>query len=413
MNRLVRQTAVIARRDFVATVFTPTFLIFLLAPFFMILLGVVGGLGASRAGQASVVPGEIVALVSAEDATRLHAADGALRRIYRAHEEPPALRTLSLPADPASAARTLIARPDVQTGAVLYGPLDRPHILVGPLGPRAGDYLARLAEDALRAGRAGIAVDARLSQPIVERIAHKAPTPRGKEGLGFGAVFVLFFLTLLLAGQAVGTMAEEKSNKVIEILAAAVPLEAVFLGKLIGMFGVALLFIAFWGALAVIGIAQAPVDAALSAHLSPAIGLPAFLVLAAAYFTMAYLLLGAVFLGVGAQAATVREIQLLSLPITLFQVAMFGMSSAAASDPGSTVARVAEIFPFSSPFAMAARAATETALWPHLLALGWQALWVAITIIVSARLFRRGVLKSGSGTLFRRRRPQAPDASLT
>src|SRR3546814_19187722 len=45
-------------------------------------------------------------------------------------------------------------------------------------------------------------------------------------------------------------MAEERANKVIEVLAAAVPLESVFLGKLIGMFGVAMVFIAFWGTIA-------------------------------------------------------------------------------------------------------------------------------------------------------------------
>ena len=69
----------------------------------------------------------------------------------------------------------------------------------------------------------------------------------GKGQAAFFTVFGIFFLTLLLAGQAVGTMAEERSNKVIEVLAAAVPLESVFLGKLLGMFGVAVLFVAFWG----------------------------------------------------------------------------------------------------------------------------------------------------------------------
>ena len=44
-------------------------------------------------------------------------------------------------------------------------------------------------------------------------------------------------------------------------------------------------------------------------------------------------------------------------------------------------------------------------LWPHAAALLWQLLWVAITIWISAGLFRRGVLKSGPGLLsFLRRR---------
>ena len=124
-----------------------------------------------------------------------------------------------------------------------------------------------------------------------------------------------------------------------------------------------------------------------------------------AYFVMAYMLLGAVFLGLGAQASTQRELQMLSLPITIFQVAMFGFAVAAAADPTSWTATAAAAFPFSSPFAMVARAANSPELLPHLLALAWQALWVALTITVAARLFRRGVLQSGSPKLRLRKRP--------
>jgi ABC-2 type transport system permease protein len=227
-------------------------------------------------------------------------------------------------------------------------------------------------------------------------------------------VFTIFLLTLLLAGQTVSSLAEEKGNKVIEILAAAVPLESVFLGKLLGMLGVAILFIAFWFALAMGGgflyalqadpaaiAAGAAAGAAKPALMAaPATGWLFFLGISLAYFIMAFLLLGAAFLGVGAQAATVREIQMLSLPITIFQVGMFSLSAAAASAPGTGLARFAQIFPFSSPFAMAARAATDDAVGVHLLALGWQAIWVALTVYLSVRLFRAGVLSSGSGWKF-------------
>jgi ABC-2 type transport system permease protein len=210
----------------------------------------------------------------------------------------------------------------------------------------------------------------------------------------------------MLAGQVVGTMAEERSNKVIEILAAAVPLESVFFGKLIGMFGVALLFLLFWGTVVFnIGTLLPPRVTAPFVGAGPAVGMPIFVALFFAYFVMAYMLLGAVFLGIGAQASTQRELQMLSLPITIFQVAMFGFASGAAASPDSWVATAAELFPFSSPFAMAARAANSPELWRHGLALAWQAMWVAITVSIAARLFRRGVLQSGSPKLRFRKRP--------
>ena len=55
------------------------------------------------------------------------------------------------------------------------------------------------------------------------------------------------------------------------------------------------------------------------------------------------------------------------------------------------------MFPLSSPFAMLARAAQSEALWPHMLALAWQALCVILFVRFGAMIFRRRVMKSGKG----------------
>ncbi|HEX9801877.1 MAG TPA: ABC transporter permease, partial [Gammaproteobacteria bacterium] len=112
---------------------------------------------------------------------------------------------------------------------------------------------------------------------------------------------------------------------------------------------------------------------------------------------MAYMLLGALFIGIGAQATTVREVQTLSMPVTMGQVVVFFLASYAAGNPGSPAEIAAAAFPLSSPFTMIARAAQSPELWPHLLALGWQLLWIGIIIRLGVRLFRRNVLKSGRG----------------
>jgi ABC-2 type transport system permease protein len=110
---------------------------------------------------------------------------------------------------------------------------------------------------------------------------------------------------------------------------------------------------------------------------------------------MSYLLIGAVFLGIGAQASTVREVQTLSMPVTMAQLALFAFASMGVGNPDSSEAIAAAVFPLSSPFAMLGRAAEQGALWPHLVALLWQALWVAIILHLAAGIFRRSVLKSG------------------
>ncbi|WP_409049776.1 ABC transporter permease, partial [Sphingomonas sp.] len=133
----------------------------------------------------------------------------------------------------------------------------------------------------------------------------------------------------------------------------------------------------------------------LSAMTEPAVGWPAFLGLTWVYFAMSYLLLGSVFLGIGAQASTVREVQTLSMPVTMAQVLVFGFAASAVGDATSTHALAAAAFPLSSPYVMIARAAEQPDLWPHLIAIVWQLLWVALILRFAARLFRRSVLQSG------------------
>lgn len=376
MTRLLRQALVIARRDFTAITLTPTFLIFLLAPLFMFGVATIGSLGAVRAidGQRGA------ALIVAPSArlAGLRAAEQQLRGVVGG--DPGAPPVLFRAGDSRSAEAMLHER---GVAAVLSGPADRPVIAHGPGGEREAAYLAQLAAAATGA-KAHITASSNAPRAQAGR----------SEGTAFGAVFLMFFLSLILSSQAISTLAEERNNKVIEILAAAVPLEAVFLGKLLGLLGVALVFAGFWGTIGIVGALSAVEPVQLQA-IAPAIGIPAFATLFVGYFVLSFLLLGAVFLGVGAQASTMREIQMLSLPVTIFQVAMFALASAGANAPHSSVGLVAAMFPFSSPFAMAARAAVGVPAWQHVLAFAWQLLWLAITIIIAARLFRRGVLKSG------------------
>lgn len=395
MKSVFSYSLIIARRDFLAVVATPTFLLFLLAPLFMIVLAALGGTGASQVAVTSANAARIAVIAAPADVEAVKAANEALRGLTGRFAGPPDLEVIVSKADAAAEAKALMASTKMDYIAVMHGPLDAPTITHQEMAIGSPVFLASLANEVIRERKTGTRFDQKLSKPTMTVIKRQESSVGGRQLTAYLAVFVVFFLTLLLAGQAVGMLAEEKSNKVIEILAAAVPLEAVFLGKLVGMFGVALLFVSFWGGLAGLALLAVP-DLAKLATLAPAVGVPVFLTLCALYFTMAYMLLGAVFLGVGGQAATVREVQMLSLPVTIFMVAMFGMSSAGANSPGSTLATFTQWFPFSSPYAMTARAATDSAVLPHIIALVWQAIWVAITIWVAARLFRVGVLKSGS-----------------
>ncbi|MBO9714509.1 ABC transporter permease [Sphingomonas sp.] len=404
--RFLRQTLTIARRDFTSTVFTPMFLLFLLTPVLMIGFGIVGGL----AGQSAATSGEankrLVVIASPRDAMIIAETDRQLRLIFPSGDAPPILRIDSPGANVSAQAHGLFGKDKHEVSAVLYGPLEQPVILRTPRAGADVRYLTQLAEQSQRARKLGST--ARQSAPEIQVVQQGSASASGRAGIAYFGVIGIFVLTLMLSSQAVGTMAEERSNKVIEVLAAAVPLESVFLGKLIGMFGSAVLFILFWGTMiANLPRLLPPEFASGLSNLTPAIGVPAFPLLFVAYFTMSYMLLGAVFLSLGALASTPREIQLLGLPMTVFQFALFGLSTYSITHEGTWGSIAAKVLPFSSPSAMVGFAANSDSIWPHVAALGWQALWVGIVVSLGARTFRRGVLKSESPKLWRRRQAAA------
>jgi len=303
--------------------------------------------------------------------------------------------------DAAGQQHRLLASRQPPFRAVLTGSLAQPR-LTGAVG----------RDDPVSAQLNLILADARSAQPLSTRIAltqtalgpGSASRDRGETGQ-IGQM-LLFFLTVLLSGMVMSQLIEEKSNKIIEVIAAAMPIDALFIGKLFAMLAASIVGIIVWigaGALLI----QMMSHGGLRTLTAPAIGWPGFLGLGVVYFAMNYLLLGAVFLTIGAQASTVREVQTLSMPVTFAQVVLLGFAITAVTSPNSPEAIAAAIFPLSSPLVMLGRAALEPDWWPHIAAIAWQTLWVTLILRIGARMFRKTVLKSGPRTKWWRRSTRA------
>lgn len=389
MSEVLRAALVIARRDFSAVIFSKTFILFLLGPLFPVVIGMAfGGLG-EKITRESLRP-TVGMSMTAPDAARMERAHRILAARIGAENLP------NLQRAPTGDPRALLARRDARFMAIVSGSVERP-ILTG----KASD-LAMLERDISLLASAAVAGDQLPHVQVEKQLVSASAGAEAQSRLltGRAAQVLVFLLTMLLAGMVLSNLVEEKTNKVIEILAAAVPIDS----ELLAMLGMSFVGIGFWGSAIVAGVKLlAGPDIAPP---TPAVGWPIFLLLGAVYFTMAYALLGSLFLGIGAQAATVREVQTLNMPVTMAQMGVFFFATYAVDHMGSAPEVAAIIFPFSSPFAMIARAAQDAAIWPHLLAIGWQAIWVAVIIRLGVWLFRRHVLKSGRSSrrrLFRRR----------
>jgi ABC-2 type transport system permease protein len=388
-------TWVIARRDFVAVLFSRAFLFFLIGPLFPVLIG---GLAGSIGGQVqrNAVSIEIGLALSADDNAAMITAADALRPQLRGLV--PELRVVDEAASDSNFdARAYMDQRRGNYAAILTGTLAAPE-LVGTQGQV--DRWKGPVE--LIAATASGAAPARFPQATSAVVASSAASERtNRIRTAQAAQMALFLLTMLLGGMVLSNLAEEKGNKIIEILAAALPMDAVFMGKLFAMLGVSFVGIAVWftvgwGFWAVAEDAIVTVTQTNFRDLpGPAVGWPMFLALGLVYFTMAYLLLGSLFLTIGAMASSVREVQTMSMPVTMLQLMVFFLSAANIGQTGTPLELTSVAFPLSSPFAMLARAALEETLWTHALALLWQGIAVVLLVKGGSLLFRKRVMKSG------------------
>jgi len=377
---LVRAAYVVARRDFRAILFSKAFLFFLLGPVFFGLVSV----GAASIGRKAAENREPPVLAVAMEPGDAAAIERAGKRLAPLIDLPSMERVDAVAGDPAR----ILDDSARNFGAVLTGTLDKPR-LIGT-EERIERWKGEVALAAAAARGSGTNYPEVAIQPVATSGASKKSA---RVGTATGALTLLFLLTMLLAGMVMSNLVEEKANKIIEVLAAAIPMDAVFLGKLVAMLAVSMVGIAVWGGIA--GLVLTMGGNGIGPLPTPAVGWALFAALFLVYFAMAYLLIGSIFLTIGAMVPTVRDVQTLSMPATMLQLGVFFLATYATSDLGSPVETGAIAFPLSSPYAMVSRAAQEPALWPHVAALAWQALWVIVFVRFGARLFRRRVMKSG------------------
>ncbi|WP_209348976.1 ABC transporter permease [Pontixanthobacter sp. CEM42] len=376
---------VVARRDFLAILFSRAFLFFLLGPLFPIIVGgLAGGIGSEVQREATSV--EIgIGMNEADTASMIASAD-AMREGMGGYIPPMvALSDEQRAMEPKQILRERVGN----FAAIVSGTPEAPKLTA----PEGQIDRWRGQVGLVAAGSIGSAPN-QFPDIASEVVASSGATEKRNRVLTAQAgQMLLFLLTMLLGGMVLSNLVEEKGNKIIEVLAAAIPMDAVFFGKLFAMLGVSFVGIMVWGGVG--GLIFLGGGFSMGSFAAPAVGWPIFLGLGVIYFAMGYLILGSLFLAIGSMAATVREVQTLSMPVTMLQLMVFFFATYAMAKPGSTMEITAAIFPFSSPFAMLARAAQLEELWPHALAIAWQAVAVAIFVKLGATLFRRRVMKSG------------------
>jgi ABC-2 type transport system permease protein len=231
--------------------------------------------------------------------------------------------------------------------------------------------------------------------------------------LAFAGGFLIYVSVSLYAIVVAAGVAEEKSNRVMEVLLnAATPLQ-LMVGKILGV-GAACL--TQMGCLVAVGIGalliQAPLQAVLFgakaggfSQVLASISIP-FYLLFLVYFLLDYFLYAAVFAGFGAMVSRQEELQSAVLAPRLLIIAGFIAVYLGAGLPNATLVRVLSYIPIFSPTLMLVRLALGTvAWWEFVLTIGLMLITILAAVFVAARLYRYGVLlygqKPGLGQLLK------------
>lgn len=205
-----------------------------------------------------------------------------------------------------------------------------------------------------------------------------------------GLVFaILFYMAAITFGlQIANSVVEEKQSRIVEILAAMIPVRQLLLGKVLGNTILAFAQIALIVAVALVGLPLTDFDVALP-------GIAQALLWYLPFFVLGFLALACIWAAAGALASRTEDVQATSMPLTMFLVVIFIL----ALNSSGTLREVLSFVPVASTFVMPMRIVEgDTALWEPLVALALVALFCAGSIWLGAKLYERALLHT-QGTL--------------
>jgi ABC-2 type transport system permease protein len=211
-----------------------------------------------------------------------------------------------------------------------------------------------------------------------------------KRAFGAYGFFLLLFMSIFTSSAyLLQGMAEEKENRVMEMVLSSITPDQLMLGKLIGLGAAGMLQLAVWAAMSVVSI----VLSAISFAMAPAAFLFAFV-----YFILGYVLFGSLMLGFGALGTNLRESQQMASVWSFIGASPAMIVVALFEAPQGTVARVFSYIPFTAPTTMVFRYVIDPKGTPVVDIVGSMLIllgstWLALKI--SARLYRAGLLLYG------------------
>jgi ABC-2 type transport system permease protein len=269
----------------------------------------------------------------------------------------------------------------------------------------------RQAVIAERLGREGVdpSVLARATAPVsleTSRVSNGQLSGESGESsfiLAYVMSFLLYLALLLYGTQVMGSVVEEKSNRIMEVLVSSLsPFELMF-GKVVGVGSVALLQLGIWtGSAKLLTSQRAAIAGLLGASSTDAMSMPiptisgTLLAVYLTFFVLGFFLYSAAYAAVAATVSTQQEAQQAAMPVSLCIVAGLMLMFGLLDEPNGTLARTMSLIPLFAPFVTPVRYSLSPLPLSEVLAsAGVTALGVVAVAWVAGRIYRVGILMYG------------------
>lgn len=234
-------------------------------------------------------------------------------------------------------------------------------------------------------------VSALSTSPPVQLLDPDAVNPYLKFMVPFGLAFVFFITSFTFGLQIAQSVTEEKQTRIVEILVSSVPVRSLLIGKVAAMTLLAFAQITLISLVTLVGARLADLDPGVISLLGPAIGwfLP--------FFVLGFLMLAALWAGVGALAARQEDIGGVSSPLQM--AVMLPFFAVIFLSDNAPVMTVLSYIPLSAPVAMPVRLFNgDAAGWEPLVSLVILAATTFGLLAVGARIYEGSLLRTNGRT---------------
>ncbi len=221
--------------------------------------------------------------------------------------------------------------------------------------------------------------------------------PAGDELAGFimpYAFGMLFMMALFLSsGYLLQGVAEEKENRLIEILLSSVSARQLLIGKVMGLGAAGLLQIIVWLITIVVFVLVAATNIVPLAGLHVSVGL---ILLSIVYFILGYLLMGIIWAAIGSIGATARETSQWTAIVVLPAVMPVALVGLFVTNPNHVIFTILTLFPITAPIMAVMKLSTGTLpLWQLILSIIIMIISIVAAMWLASRIFHTFLLMYG------------------